>query len=157
MLPTLRLGFLVAPEPLHGALRRAKHVTDWHTAVPMQAAAARFIDDGLLARHIRRMRGIYAERHHRLSTAVDRDLAEHLELIPSAVGLHVAAYLRREGVDDEDVVRRAAAAGVGVHPLSRCAVTLPPRHGLMLGYGAIDADHIPEGLRRLGEALQATR
>ena len=42
LLPTLRLGFVVALPPLHDALRKAKHVTDWHTQVPLQAAAARF-------------------------------------------------------------------------------------------------------------------
>lgn len=32
MLPTLRLGFLVAPPSLREPLRSAKFVTDWHTA-----------------------------------------------------------------------------------------------------------------------------
>ena len=63
LLPTLRLGFVVAPPPLHDALRKAKYVTDWHTPVPVQAAAARFIEHGHLARHIRRMRGVYTARH----------------------------------------------------------------------------------------------
>ena len=58
MLPTLRLGFLVAPAPLRAALRKAKYLTDWHTAVATQAATALFIDDGLLAQHIRRMRRV---------------------------------------------------------------------------------------------------
>jgi GntR family transcriptional regulator/MocR family aminotransferase len=63
MLPTLRLGFLVAPPPLHAAFRKAKYLADWHTAVPTLAAAAMFIDDGLLGHHLRRMRRVYAERH----------------------------------------------------------------------------------------------
>ncbi|MGQ0642086.1 MAG: hypothetical protein ACT4P6_15160 [Gemmatimonadaceae bacterium] len=46
MLPTLRLGFVVAPAPLHGALRKAKFLADWHTAVPMQAAAAQMMTNG---------------------------------------------------------------------------------------------------------------
>ena len=54
MLPSLRLGFLVAPPTLRKALRAAKDVTDWHSPLTTQAALARFIDDGLLARHIRR-------------------------------------------------------------------------------------------------------
>jgi GntR family transcriptional regulator/MocR family aminotransferase len=49
MLPTLRLGFLVAPPPLHAAFRKAKYLADWHTAVPTQAAAAMFIEDGYWA------------------------------------------------------------------------------------------------------------
>lgn len=158
MLPTLRLGFLVAPEPLHSALRKAKHVTDWHTAVPMQAAAARFIDGGLLARHLRRMRRIYAERHHLLTTALDRDFADHLDLVASAAGLHVAAFLRTgAGRDDLAVARRARALGVAVQALSAFAVTGQPRAGLVMGYGAIPTDRIGAALRRLREAVTGTR
>src|SRR4029450_3973366 len=95
LLPTLRLGFLVAPPPLHAALRKAKHVADWHTEVPLQAAAAEFIDRGDLARHVRRMGGVYAYRHHLIQAALADQLADHLAPIPSSAGLHVAATLRR--------------------------------------------------------------
>ncbi len=49
MLPTLRLGFVIAPPALRGALRKAKAASDWHTNVPDQAALARFIASGALA------------------------------------------------------------------------------------------------------------
>src|SRR5207244_7969344 len=54
MLPTLRLGFLVAPPSLRAALQKAKYVSDWHSSVLAQAALARFIDDGAFAHHLRR-------------------------------------------------------------------------------------------------------
>ena len=57
MLPTLRLGFLVAPEPLRAALRNAKRLTDWSADYLTQAAMARFIDGGHFARHVRRRPG----------------------------------------------------------------------------------------------------
>jgi GntR family transcriptional regulator / MocR family aminotransferase len=44
MLPSLRLGFVVAPASLVDAVHRAKYVTDWHTSLPLQAALARFIE-----------------------------------------------------------------------------------------------------------------
>src|SRR5919197_6297048 len=46
MLPSLRLGFVVAPASLRTALRAAKFVADWHTPLPTQAALARFLDEG---------------------------------------------------------------------------------------------------------------
>jgi GntR family transcriptional regulator/MocR family aminotransferase len=164
MLPTLRLGFLIAPAPLHAALRKAKHLTDWHTTVPLQAAAAEFIDQGLLARHVRRARAVYAERHRLITAALESDLADGLALIPSAAGLHLAALLVAgaphnggDGAKAADVAlaRRALSAGVAVTPLSRCAVGSPTGWvGLMIGYGAIPTDRIDEGLRRLRECLE---
>jgi GntR family transcriptional regulator/MocR family aminotransferase len=150
LLPTLRLGFIVAPPPLHAALRKAKHLADWHTAVPMQAAAAQFIEDGLLAQHIRRMRRVYSERHERIMPALERDFRGCLTPLPSTGGLHLAALLdERSSASDQEIVARAAAQGVAVFPLAYHYVTTPPRQGLMFGYGAIPTDRIEPGLRRL--------
>ena len=92
MLPTLRLGFLIAPASLQPALRTAKQLTDWHGELPTEAALARFVDDGSLARHIRKVAREYAKRHARICEAIERDFSDWLSAIPSAAGLHVAAY-----------------------------------------------------------------
>ena len=156
LLPTLRLGFVIAPPPLHEALHKAKHVADWHTSVPLQAATAAFIDKGHLGRHIRRMRGVYTDRHLAVLRELAAPLAARLEPIPSVAGLHVAARLRgpADGTDVA-VAARAERCGVAVAPLSVFRVpgsATPP--GFLLGYGAIDVAAIPEGLRRLGACLE---
>jgi GntR family transcriptional regulator/MocR family aminotransferase len=150
MLPTLRLGFLVTPPSIRAAVLRAKQVTDWHTSLPLQMALARFIDEGGFARHIRKMRNIYRVRHAMVTHGLTNEFADHLQTIPSTVGLHVAALARTSSaVEIDAVVRRASEAGVEVQTLSRFAVQESPKAGLVLGYGAIPAEHIEEGLRRL--------
>jgi GntR family transcriptional regulator / MocR family aminotransferase len=150
MLATLRLGFVVVPESLRDAVRAAKRLTDWHTALPPQAALARFIEQGFFARHVRRMRGVYQERHQRVADALARRFARHLEVVPSAAGLHLAAIARTASSKELDaVLRRASAAGVELVPLSMYGVDAPAPAGLVLGYGAIPTDRIDEGLERL--------
>ena len=154
MLPTLRLGFAIVPPALGGALRAAKYVTDWHTALPAQAALAAFIDDGHLARHIRKMRAVYRRRHDLITEAVAGPLSRHLTPIPSAAGLHVSAAARTASAAEMTrVAERALAAGVAVQPLSTFRITQPARAGLALGYGAIEAGDIGAGLLRLGHAF----
>ena len=156
MLPSLRLGFLVTPPSLRGAVHRAKYVTDWHTPMLAQAALARFIDDGGFARHIRRMSGIYQARHAMLTNGLARELAEHLEVVPSNAGLHIAAMSRTASVEETArVIARAADTGVEVQELTRFAVRPPGRPGLLLGYGAIAAGDIDEGLRLLRACFEA--
>ncbi|MDG4831786.1 PLP-dependent aminotransferase family protein [Solwaraspora sp. WMMD1047] len=147
LLPTLRLGFLVAPPTLRHALRSAKFVTDWHTSLPTQAALARFIDEGGLARHLRRSRNVYRRRHELVAAALSGDLAPWLEPIPSAAGLHLGAFLR-DGVADRigRVLADARAAGVEVLTFSHVAAAGSSRPGLVFGYGAIPAERIEEGL-----------
>jgi GntR family transcriptional regulator / MocR family aminotransferase len=135
---------------LFGALRKAKYVLDWHTALPMQAALAEFIDRGLLARHVRRMRGIYLARRNRIGMCLDRDYGEHLEVVSSLAGLHLTAWLRSGDTDEaHTVVKRARAVDVEVRALSDFARSVPPQAGLLLGYGLIPLDRIDEGMRRL--------
>jgi GntR family transcriptional regulator/MocR family aminotransferase len=155
MLPTLRLGFLVATPPLRRALRTAKYVTDWHNPQPDQGALAAFIDEGLLARHIRKMRVEYQARHERIGQILTRDFTGLLEPVPSAAGLHLSAVLP-EGTDDRAVARRARKAGAGLFALSEFSID-GSRSGVVLGYGAIPLTHIDEGLSRLREVICALR
>jgi GntR family transcriptional regulator/MocR family aminotransferase len=149
LLPTLRLGFLVAPPSLREALHAAKYVSDWHSQLPIQAALAEFIDEGLLARHIRRTRTEYGARHARIMTVLREDFDDVLEPVPAAAGMHLSAYLRDNG-NDKIVFRRARADGIGLSPLTPFRFNgTPGRTGLVIGYGAIPLLKIDEGLRRL--------
>jgi GntR family transcriptional regulator / MocR family aminotransferase len=150
LLPTLRIGFLVVPAPLFQAVRTAKFVTDWHTPLPTQAALAGLIDQGLFARHLRKTRAVYQERHQRVVEILANRFTDRLKLIPSAAGLHVTATAPSAGPEEvETVLGRAWAAGVGLFPLSMYDVDRPGPPGMVLGYGAIPTASIEEGLDRL--------
>jgi GntR family transcriptional regulator/MocR family aminotransferase len=154
MLATLRLGFVVVPGAVRHAVQAAKFVSDWHTAIPTQRALAAFIAEGWFARHLRRMRPIYRERHRRIVEILERDFAGVLRPLPAAAGLHVCA--EATGRDIEEVERasdRAAEMGVAVHLLANMAAIPPGRSGVILGYGAIATEHIDEGMRRLRAAF----
>lgn len=156
MLPSLRLGFLISPPALRDALVAANWVSGWHAHWPAQAALARFIEEGLLARHIRKMRREYAKRHQRIMGVLGRDFSEWLEPLPSEAGLHLAAMFRSSSVGCEhDVVRRALAAGVRVGGLSVHYAGRAVRSGLVFGYGAIATPRIDEGLKRLRACFAA--
>ena len=150
MLPTLRLGFLVTPRSLRSAIHKAKYVSDWHSATPAQAALAAFVDEGGFARHIRRVSAIYRVRHEMVASTIARDFADHLDLVPSTTGLHLAALAKTASVEEiAFVARRAADVGVSFQRLSAFAVGKGARAGVVLGYGAIATAQIKEGLRRL--------
>jgi GntR family transcriptional regulator/MocR family aminotransferase len=154
MFPALRLGFLVAPPSLRTALRTAKQLCDWHTDAVSQAALARFIDEGLLARHIRRAARHYARRRELVLSWL-RTQAPRLVTMPGSAGLHVTALVAPgEDLDASTAVRRAAAAGVLVRSVAPFYVDSPARAGIMLGYGGIGPDRITSGLPRLEAALR---
>jgi GntR family transcriptional regulator/MocR family aminotransferase len=155
LLPTLRVGYLITPPSLRHALRAAKFVADWHTTLPTQAALAEFIDEGGLARHVRRVRRTYRQRHDRIAESLAGPLSAWLDLVPSPAGLHISAFLKDTSTDIPSLLARTAAAGVGVFDFSSVSAG-STRPGFVFGYGAISTDRVDEGLRRIQECLQAT-
>ncbi len=156
MLPTLRLGFLVAPVSLRRALKAAKYLADWHSPVATQAAMAQFLASGRFARHIRRMRTAYEARHRLIVHILKRSFADVMEMVPSSVGLHLAALALEVSPDRISyILERATAAGVECYPLSMFAVGGDVRSGVVLGYGAIASGQIDQGLMRLRKAFDA--
>jgi GntR family transcriptional regulator/MocR family aminotransferase len=156
LLPTLRLGFVVTPSSCTAAVHKAKYVADWHTSMVLQVALAQFIDEGGFARHLRKVRRVYTERHETLVKILNTDFADQLEVMPAVAGLHVAAVSRHASVDQISAVAvRAAELGVQVQRLARFAVDGPPRAGLLFGYGAIATARIHEGLALLRSCFES--
>jgi len=60
--PSLRLGYVVAPEQLIDPLVKIRSTMDQHSSAIDQATLARFITEGFFLSHVKRMRKLYAER-----------------------------------------------------------------------------------------------
>lgn len=152
LLPTLRIGFAIAPPSVMAALHAAKSLADSHGQLHDQLALAELIDDGGFARHVRRLVRVYRERRDVVRAAVARELGAAVSVMPSSAGLHVTLLVHDRTIDTETLVERAFAAGVRVESL-HLYCRRRPRAGLAFGYGLIPAARIAEGVRRLASCL----
>jgi len=156
MLPTIRLGFLVAPTSLRSAVHRAKQLTDWHTAIPLQVALTEFIETGEFSRHVRKMREVYRVRREMIIEVLTQQFGDYLEVVPSIAGLHVSALARTASAEQiTAVVEKASEADVAIQDLRTFTIARMARAGIVLGYGAIPSTQIQEGLRRLRSCFVA--
>lgn len=165
--PALRLGYLIVPPPLVDAFAGAKSASVGHTASVEQAVLADFIDDGHYARHVRRMRLVYAERQAALVAAAAVHLSEWVDLRPSPAGMHLVGWLRgdaaRRGTSDRELSDVALASAVVTTALSTYRLRKPARDdripggggALLFGYSAFPEATLWEGARRLEQALSA--
>lgn len=155
LVPGLRLGYVVVPDPLIDAFRAARSTIDRHTATPHQQVLADFMSQGHYARHVRRVRNLCAERQEALLAAASARLAGLLTFDADPAGLHLVGRLAADS-DDVAAARAAAANGVRVSPLSRSVLRSPNPLGpaLLLGYGAYDEAQIRDGVDRLARALE---
>jgi GntR family transcriptional regulator/MocR family aminotransferase len=154
MLPSLRLGFIVAPTWAIRTLIAVKNCLDWHCSTPIQSGVAGFIAEGHLARHVRKMRAIYNRRRELLLHSLQEELGEWLEPIAACYGIHVAAVARTP-MDLDPVAESLLRHNVKIHTFSRYFLGPQTKVGLVFGYGAADLPDISRGLSQVRKVLQA--
>lgn len=152
--PSLRLGCMVVPRDLVDVFAAARALADRQSATIDQATLTDFINEGHFARHVRRMRVLYEERQKVLVAAAARELSGLLDVSPAQAGMHLVGWLP-EGASDKASSESAARHRVKAAPLSAYSLDPLPRGGLVLGYTALNARQIKDGVRRLAQALAA--
>jgi GntR family transcriptional regulator/MocR family aminotransferase len=152
LLPELRLGYAVLPQAIYGAVIKARQLTDWHSSTLPQWALAKFIEDGLLLKHIRRCHAIYAGRRERILARITTDLAPWFKAVPSSAGFHMA-LLSKAPMNIARLIQRASQVQVGLYSLAGYYHDTPARDGIYLGFGAIDTLDIDPALDRLRDLL----
>jgi GntR family transcriptional regulator / MocR family aminotransferase len=150
----LRLGWAVLPAALVDEVVALRADTDGATSAILQATFAQLLRSGDLDRHLRRSRRVYRVRRDAVVAAVRRWLPQ-ATVGGIAAGLNVVLTLP-DGTDEQAVVARAAERGVGVYP-HRWFTADPgcARPGLVLGYGTVSPEQAEQGVRVLGELVEA--
>jgi len=133
LFPSLRLGYAVLPEDLVAPFTAARHLADRQSSALLQTMMTEFILDGHFARHLKRMRTLYAEREAFLVEQLRHRLAGLIETRPRESGMYLIAWLP-SGRSDRAAADALAAAGVSVVPLSAMTLANPRPPGLVLGY-----------------------
>ena len=150
--PALRLGFVVAPRPLVEALAARRLLVDQHGNRAMERAVAELIEDGLLQRHARKVRRIYAERREVLVDLLGRRLGGALAFEPAPGGLSLWARTA-PGIDAAAWAERTRARGVLVTAGKRFDLRGRNVPHLRVGFSALDPKELQDAVQRLGEAL----
>jgi GntR family transcriptional regulator/MocR family aminotransferase len=150
--PGLRLGFIVLPPTLLPAFAGAKALSDRHSPGDLQAQLARFIAEGHLLRHLRRMRELYQQRQAGLIASLAQASGGALRLAPCEHGMHLVHEIA-PGADDLALTGAAARCGVLLAPLSRYTMR-SARRGWLFGYAAYGPAEVQAASRLLGPPLR---
>ncbi|TXG00781.1 aminotransferase-like domain-containing protein [Massilia arenae] len=154
LLPGLRLAYLVVPESQVTRVREmVDHLPGPGSILP-QATVAEFMEQGHFARHLRRMRTLYAERRGYLVDALAREMGDALTVQPQAGGIHVLARLAA-GRDDRLLAAAARARGMGLQALADWRMGRSRRGGLLMGFANFATpEAATAAVRRLREAIE---
>jgi GntR family transcriptional regulator / MocR family aminotransferase len=153
LFPGLRLGYLVAPPALVDAFSATRAAFDRHSHILDQIVLTDFMSEEHFARHVRRMRALYAERREIFIDAIEYELNGLLTVQPNEAGLHLVTRLS-DTLHATDATQRAATHEIVVTPLSHYYVQQPPLNALLLGFAAFTEHEIRQGVQKLSQALQ---
>lgn len=154
LFPGLRIGYMVVPGSMADLFALGLAELYREGQLMQQAVLAEFIDEGMLTTHIRRMRGLYAERRTLLIDAVRQRCGDRLPVMGGDAGLHLVLGLPQQ-CDDWEVVRASLQRGIVTRPLSAYYSTARrARPGLLLGYGCVPHERIAPSFNLLADAIE---
>jgi GntR family transcriptional regulator/MocR family aminotransferase len=151
--PSLRLGYIVAPERLADSFAKIRSAMDQHSSPIDQATLARFISEGFFLSHIKRMRKIYSDRRDFFIRQFNELLSAWFTLQVPEAGLNVVGWLRREE-NFEKIKRITNEIGVRPSPLSFFCIQAKLRPAFIFGFAAWTRAQIRESLVKLASALK---
>ena len=153
LFPSLRLGYVVAPEQLIDSLVKIRSTMDQHSSAIDQATLARFISEGFFLSHLKRMRRLYAQRREFFMQEFNKLLGDRFILQVPEAGLNFVAWLRRE-TDFERVARVCSDIGIKPSPLSFYCIEAKLKPAFVFGFAAWTPAQIRERLLKLACALK---
>lgn len=133
LFPALRLGYVVAPARVADRFAAAAALLSGGSGRLEQAVVARFMREGHFARHLKRMRSLYAARRAALAAALRDVFGERLTIELQSGGMHLLAR-PQGGASDTELVRVAEAAGLAPGALSAHAIAAECPPGLLLSF-----------------------
>jgi len=150
--PGLRLGYIVAPQPLIRRLVLAKQGTDLHTDNLAQQAVHDFVRHNDIDQHIVRIRDVYRMRRDTMLAAMERYFPPSCAWTRPAGGLFTWVTLP-ESVNAAALLREAVGQKVAFVPGVGFFTDGSGTNTMRLNFSHAGPERIEEGIKRLGEAI----
>lgn len=145
LLPALRLAYLVVPPEQVQRFEDVSRTFVGGSPQLTQAIVTAFITEGHFARHIQRMRKLYAERREATAAGLESVLHKYMRIDPQPGGMHLILRLRG-GRSDRRLVARMRDEGLYGEALTDWMVGSRGPSALLLNFTNI-------GTQRAAEAL----
>ncbi|MEU1954712.1 PLP-dependent aminotransferase family protein [Nocardia rhamnosiphila] len=150
--PTLRVGWMVAPQRVCRAVELLKQGADLcGSALTQQIAAELLADSAWLTGHIDTVRGVYATRATALVDAARDHFGDRLRCTEASGGMFVWAEFT-DGTDTGELLPRALETGVAFVPGGAFAVSNPYSNAMRMCFTTAAPEMLTEAMARLARA-----
>jgi 2-aminoadipate transaminase len=151
--PALRVGWVVGPEVLLRRMVQVKQGLDLHTGSLAQAIAHESCRDGLLERHVPKIRAIYQERRDVMLSALAREMPDGVHWTKPEGGMFLWLTLP-DGIVITDLLQRAIDRQVAFVPGEAFFANGGGENTIRLNFSHPAPERIAEGVARLASAIR---
>jgi GntR family transcriptional regulator / MocR family aminotransferase len=145
LFPGIRLGYLVVPEAQVERFEKIVQAFAGCSPRLTQAIVTAFMTEGHFARHIQRMRKLYADRRNATAAGLESVLSKHMQIDSQPGGMHL--ILRLQGRrSDRRLVARMREEGLYAEALSDWTAGHDGTSALLLGFTNVDSLRTAEAL-----------
>ena len=145
LFPSIRLAYLVVPETQVERFEQISQVFAGGSPLLTQAIVTAFVREGHFARHIQRMRKLYAERREVAVAGLESVLGKQLRIDAQPGGMHLILRLPGQR-SDRRLAQRMEEEGLYAEALTEWSADRESGAALLLGFTNIDSRATAETL-----------
>lgn len=150
---TLRIGFIIVPEPLIKRFHIAQRQLGDVASLPTQAVLAEFLGNRRFFSHLRKMKKVYQQRRDFLHNTMVRELGDIVNVSLPHNGMHLLATYKTTPLKSDTAVQHALATyGIHVSALSQFYTTQGPQ-GLLLGFSGSTEEQLAMAVSQLKRVI----
>lgn len=154
--PGLRLGYVVAPEPLMPKLLQAKQAADLHTPTFNQRVVAEVLKNGFLERHVPTIRSLYKSQCLAMLEALEAEM-QGLDVRWNSPDGGMFLWLQLpEGMNSLELLPRAVENGVAFVPGAAFYASRPDPRALRLSFVTVSIDQVRTGVAALANTIRSS-
>lgn len=154
VVPSMRIGWIVAPDWLIPPLVIAKQAADLHTNYFSQKILAQYLQDNPLDNHIEQIIQFYGSKKQAMLSAIEEYFPNDVKVSESEGGMFLWATLPK-GISSMDLFDEALKQQVAFVPGEPFFVgeSEGRKNTLRLSYVTVDETTIKEGIKRLASCI----
>ncbi|MFT4415453.1 PLP-dependent aminotransferase family protein [Fredinandcohnia humi] len=152
--PALRIGYVVLPTGLIDEFKKLKWYKDRHNSTLEQLILTRFIKEGFLERHVRKMKRIYKQRREALVNSLKKHFPD-CSILGHAAGMHLVVQLQSIEYNTQ-LINWIQEHSVQIYSVDHYSINKGTHcDKIVMGYGSLSVDIIEEGVQRLKNAIDS--
>lgn len=154
VVPSFRIGWIVARDEVMDKLIIAKQASDLHTNYFGQRIILQYLTDYDIDAHIEKIKEAYGRQRDCMLSAIEEDFPDETRYTKPEGGMFLWITLP-EGLSAVEVFKKAIEKKVAFVPGDPFYVNRRNVNTLRLNYSSVDEETIRTGIKRLGEVLKA--